>query len=393
MKRIYRYAPMLLLAAPWANAWDAPQGVTLGQPSYGGNGCPAGTASATLSPDSTSLSLLFDQYQVEAGGITGRNVDRKSCNVAIPVNVPQGYSVSILKIDYRGFNALPIGANSTFNVEYFFAGQQGPAFQKNFSGPLNDNFTLSNTLIAEAVVWSACGAQVTLRTNTSLMAQTNWAGEQAMATVDSADVNASVIYRLQWKRCGDPGPGPGPGPGPIPGGACTISSDYDYYGRVNYTVRDINYRAIQSTSDYNQALLIKDRAERDGTCLGQYQPPTSCRIDLVRDGWGDYVYRVSNRYGQRLSDHATQSQANQATAVYQRNGDCDRYVSNPIPPFPGPGPIPPYPTPGRQCSVIQGRDAYGRILWRVTHTSGAVLATMTDYNEAVRYMNQHPRCR
>jgi len=27
----------------------------------------------------------------------------KSCNVAIPVHVPQGFSVSVLQVDYRGF--------------------------------------------------------------------------------------------------------------------------------------------------------------------------------------------------------------------------------------------------------------------------------------------------
>jgi hypothetical protein len=99
--------------------------ISLGQPGYGGTGCPAGTVSVTLSPDAKSLSLLFDEYQVSVGGETGRSFDRKSCNIAIPVHVPQGLSVSILKIDFRGFNHLPRSASSQFNVEYFFAGTKG----------------------------------------------------------------------------------------------------------------------------------------------------------------------------------------------------------------------------------------------------------------------------
>ena len=78
----------LAMAAP-ASADD----ISLGIPGFGGSGCPAGSVSATLSPDAKSLSLLFDEYVVSAGGTTGRSFDRKTCNVAIPVHVPQGESV------------------------------------------------------------------------------------------------------------------------------------------------------------------------------------------------------------------------------------------------------------------------------------------------------------
>ena len=116
-KNVLLFAAMVLSAPVFAV-----DGITLGEPGYGGTGCPAGSVSATLSPDATSLSLLFDKYQVAVGGVTNKSFDRKSCNIAIPVRVPQGFSVSILKIDYRGFNQLPQGASSQFNVEYFFAG-------------------------------------------------------------------------------------------------------------------------------------------------------------------------------------------------------------------------------------------------------------------------------
>ena len=61
--------------------------IRLGRPGYGGNGCPAGSASATLSPDRKALSIIFDEFMVEAGGSTRRKVSRKSCNIAIPVHV------------------------------------------------------------------------------------------------------------------------------------------------------------------------------------------------------------------------------------------------------------------------------------------------------------------
>lgn len=183
-----------------AGSASAQDDIRLGVPGYGGTGCPSGSVSTTLSPDEKSLSLIFDEYAVSAGGTTGRSFDRKSCNVAIPVHVPQGYSVAVLAVDYRGFNHLPAGASSQFNVEYFFAGSRGPAFRRNFGGPLDSDYTISNELQAESVVWSACGADVNLRTNSSMRISTVRNAE-AMATVDSEDVNAAIVYHLQWRAC------------------------------------------------------------------------------------------------------------------------------------------------------------------------------------------------
>jgi len=174
--------------------------IALGQPDYGGTGCPAGSASATLSPDQKSLSILFDAYQVEAGGTTGKAFARASCNIAIPVHVPQGLSVSLLAIDYRGYNNVPKGGSTDFNVEYFFAGARGPTFKKTFKGPVDEDYTIHNELTAQAMVYSACGVDVNLRTNSSIRVATKGSA-QALATVDSEDVNAGIIYQLSWKAC------------------------------------------------------------------------------------------------------------------------------------------------------------------------------------------------
>ena len=187
----------LVLSAP---AFATHDDISLGEPGYGGTGCPDGTVSVTLSPDQKSLSLLFDEYQLAVGGETGKSFDRKSCNIAIPVHVPQGLSVSILKIDFRGFNHLPYQATSQFNVEYFFAGTRGPAFRRDFRGPLDEDYLINNELKAEAIVWSGCGADVNLRTNSSMRIKTV-GNKEAMASIDSEDVSAAIVYQLQWRPC------------------------------------------------------------------------------------------------------------------------------------------------------------------------------------------------
>ncbi len=174
------------------------QNLALGEPAYGGTGCPQGTARAVLGSNNTTLTLLFDRYEAVAGG-NGRLFDRKSCNLAIPLRVPAGYSVSILAIDYRGFNHLPAAAESTFRAEYFFAGSTGPIFSRTFVGPRSQDFLISNRLAVASQVWSSCGTDVILRANSSIFVRTS--RQQAMATVDTEDVAAAQVYHLQWRRC------------------------------------------------------------------------------------------------------------------------------------------------------------------------------------------------
>lgn len=192
---------VILLAAALGTSLAFADDIRLGNPAYGGNGCPAGSASASVSPDGKTLSILFDKYQAQAGYPTGLTVDRKSCNVAIPVHVPQGYSISLFQMDYRGFNSLPAGASSRLNIEYFFAGQRGPTSSRTFTGYQNQDYLVSDRVGAQAIVWSPCGADTNLRVNSSMMAQTNARKEQTLATVDSADIRAGILYHIQWKRC------------------------------------------------------------------------------------------------------------------------------------------------------------------------------------------------
>lgn len=196
---------VLTLAASvmlFSEAVIAESGIKLGNPQYGGTGCPAGSASVSLSPEEDTLSILFDSFSASAGNVTGKRVDRKSCNLSIPVRIPQGYSVSVIQVDYRGFNFIPAyGAYTRLNTEYFWAGIRGPMFSKLFTGPQNRDFTTTNGIIAESLVWTPCGASVNLRVNTSVMAQSNSRMDQTEIMVDSADISSGLIYHLQWRRC------------------------------------------------------------------------------------------------------------------------------------------------------------------------------------------------
>jgi len=176
--------------------------IRLGMAGYGGTGCPAGSASVTLSPDYKSLSLIFDSYVAEAGESSRRSIDRKTCSVAIPIHIPQGMSVSIISVDYRGYIALPNSrATASFNAEYFFAGSMGPRFSRNWRGAADTNYQFNNGISLTALVWSPCGESVNMRVNTSMLVRNPVYNNDAMASVDSADFRTGILYQLQWRQC------------------------------------------------------------------------------------------------------------------------------------------------------------------------------------------------
>ena len=140
--------------------------IELGQPGYGGSGCPSGSASATLSPDKKSLSLIFDEFLVEAGGETRRRIARKSCNLAIPVRIPQGLSISVIQVDYRGYNYLPRGDQQSLMQNTFLLEAKDLNILKLLEVNFDDEYIIENALPIEAMVWSPCGEDVNLRVNT-----------------------------------------------------------------------------------------------------------------------------------------------------------------------------------------------------------------------------------
>lgn len=197
MTKSFLLTALALITASAAQA----SSIRLGTPSYGGTGCPGGSASVSVSPDNSAISILFDQFITEAGNTTGRRLDRKSCNLSVPVQVPNGYSVAVFQVDYRGYNAVPRGAYNRFESEYFWAGARGPKITRQFNGPINDSYTLTDDLVARTVVWTPCGASVNLRVNASMLSMSNSRMEQTLGTVDSIDLSSGLVYHIRFQRC------------------------------------------------------------------------------------------------------------------------------------------------------------------------------------------------
>lgn len=176
---------------------------------YAGNGCPAGSASVNIGNSGKTVSVLFDEFFVEAG-MDNRTFDRKKCDISINVKIPNGFSISLVDADYRGFIELPRGARAKFFREYFFAGRRGPRFTNRWRGTKSDEFYKKDRLALFANTWSPCGANVLLRAKTAISVNTR-RNRQAVAGVDSAEFTSNTIvhhrgpqafdFNLRWRRC------------------------------------------------------------------------------------------------------------------------------------------------------------------------------------------------
>jgi hypothetical protein len=78
---------------------------------------------------------------------------------------------------------------------------RGPIFAKDFRGRADQDYNFSNMLGVQAMVWSPCGADVNLRVNASMMVRNTSRYDDALATVDSADISAGIVYQIQMRRC------------------------------------------------------------------------------------------------------------------------------------------------------------------------------------------------
>jgi hypothetical protein len=194
LEKIMKFIKALLVlatvvAGPMAPAF-AGQPVEIVGAKYGGNGCPANSASVTVSPDGQKLTMLFDKFIAQGND---PNNSRKSCNLVIPIKVPQGFQISLYDADYRGYVAPQ--TSGTLRSEYFFAGNRGPVFQRTFRG--ESDYTVTDRLATVANVWSACGSSENMRVNASMAAR-----GKGMATVDSFDLsNRGLVYHIKYRTC------------------------------------------------------------------------------------------------------------------------------------------------------------------------------------------------
>lgn len=192
---------------------DPAPGVSLGTPVSGGTGCPDGTVMSALSPDQRELAIIFSAFETKAGASMGARQALNECTIQIPVSVPQGYRLQVVKFDYRGFaNAARGGrvvlASRSRTLDYNTGSPilEGQLRRRRFLGPVQTEFNIT-ARSRNLRDFSQCGRSVVVEVMTRQRAVAGAGGEESQIALDSVDATgvgsnrAEMKYHLRWKRC------------------------------------------------------------------------------------------------------------------------------------------------------------------------------------------------
>lgn len=178
-------ATLATVAATSAQAAPDQNGVFFKDPAIAGSGCKAGTVDYAITPDGQTLSILFDSYSAAPGN--------KTCNIAVPVHVPNGYQVSLMTADYRGY----VQGSATLSRSYFFAGATGPSLRTPMSSGAGKEYTQRDSLITSSNSYAKCGEDVNLRVNSRIMTNNS----KSSISLDSLDLQNGIVFKLQYRPC------------------------------------------------------------------------------------------------------------------------------------------------------------------------------------------------
>ena len=170
------------------------------------NGCPEGSYKVVMSPDGTSLSILFDKFTLESSSSTGSTQLKKVCRISAPLNLPANQSIGVYKVDYRGFAKLVKKQETDLEVQYFLGphnNDRGRVFKRKVKGPHEGDYVFTETIGAGQMKRVGCGAAAVLNVGITLSLDGALPAGEAMSTLDTTDAasRGALVYHLDLKKC------------------------------------------------------------------------------------------------------------------------------------------------------------------------------------------------
>jgi hypothetical protein len=186
------------------------QNVTIRGARLTGNGCNNSSASAAVTEDGQTLSILFDNYQADIG-IGSSNPQalqvNKDCHVLIDVDVPAGYQYAIVRTEYRGFAALPASAYGYHRFTQIIPGVGMPPSMREaqLRGPIASNYEVAVDQKPGREVYSTCNKpQQTIDLLSELFVgflPKSTGRTMAAINLDSIDTGVQSRFKLRWRPC------------------------------------------------------------------------------------------------------------------------------------------------------------------------------------------------
>lgn len=208
------FSPLVLWAKPKISeipAGEVPSDVQISVEGMSGTGCPQGSARVVLSPDSSVMSVLFDQFVTEINPGEGERRVRKNCDLSLKVSFSGKYRVAIVGSDIRGYAGIPAGGRSVIRVQHIPAfAMDHPNWKRMdlrqvLTGPISEDLFME-VKFKDRPGWSRCGTEAaeqgfTLMGINMIIDSANRSKTESLITaIDSmdTDANAGLQYKLAW---------------------------------------------------------------------------------------------------------------------------------------------------------------------------------------------------
>lgn len=166
-------------------------------------GCPAGSYSVVLTPEGGTLTILFDNFDVEAGGQTGAAVGRAVCRIHAPLQLPPNTSIGVYKVDYRGFALVEQRQRFELEVVYGFNDGRDHSYRRQIPGRHSADFVFSQTLGAGLIRRVGCGETAALDIEATITVNANNEPGFTTATLDTLDgaPRGGLVYYFEYRSC------------------------------------------------------------------------------------------------------------------------------------------------------------------------------------------------
>ena len=177
----------LIPAAPAANAAGTP--LPIQSLSYAGTGCPQGTAGLSISNDRTVFTVIFDSDVASTGPGVPTTEATKDCAVNLNLVMPQGWRITGIGVDQRGYEQLDAGATASSRLTAALDNKVLATQSLSAAGPVARDYT-SHTNVPNTRSLGRCsGGTFTVSLQTSLVLSSTG---QAQITQDSIDGKVSI---------------------------------------------------------------------------------------------------------------------------------------------------------------------------------------------------------
>jgi Domain of unknown function (DUF4360) len=169
-----------------------------------GNGCPIGTTTKLLVDTDGSGSADFFQVTYSEFSVTRPGIPAKNCLVEALIGIPQGWSYSLLNVQYEGYAEIDskhIGSILTkYNFPFF---SNTVSTNKDLPGSFVGEYSKNDFLSVLATVWSPCGKVAPLNMNTriSLRQKPNTSGGNSFMDVERQSGLLVQVFHIKWRRC------------------------------------------------------------------------------------------------------------------------------------------------------------------------------------------------